>query len=128
MNIPEPEDQRSAFYKPRALAALVAAGFLGGATLALASEPDVGERIGQTAQATAAYVADSALTARVKVALLAQENLDSIDIDVESTDGVVTLAGGVAHKAAIELAGDVAREVKGVRSVHNMLQVSNNRG
>jgi hyperosmotically inducible protein len=43
------------------------------------------------AQKTGDYIEDSALTTKVKAALLAEKNLKSLPISVESTDGVVTL-------------------------------------
>ena len=73
------------------------------------------------AQKTGDYIEDSALTTKVKAALLAEKNLKSIPISVESTEGVVTLSGEVASSAQVDQAVDVAKHVKGVRDVHNAL-------
>ena len=75
---------------------------------------DTGEKAGE-------YIDDSVLTTKVKAALLAEKNLKSLDISVESTDGVVTLSGDVVSSAQIKQAVDVAKHVKGVKDVHNSL-------
>jgi hyperosmotically inducible periplasmic protein len=73
------------------------------------------------AEKTGEYIDDSVLTTKVKAALLAEKNLKSFDISVESTDGVVTLSGAVMSSAQIKQAVDVAKHVKGVKDVHNSL-------
>ena len=79
-----------------------------------AQAADAGEKTGE-------YIDDSVLTGMVKAALLAEKNLKSLDISVESTDGVVTLSGAVVSTAQIKQAVDVAKHVKGVKDVHNSL-------
>src|SRR5215471_5609665 len=76
-----------------------------------------------TAEKAGEYIGDSALTTKVKAALLAEKNLKSLPISVETTDGVVTLSGEVVSSAQITQAVDVAKHVKGVKDVHNALQV-----
>jgi hyperosmotically inducible periplasmic protein len=90
--------------------AAVVAGSLPTARPALAAGETTGE-----------YVDDSVLTTKVKAALLAEKNLKSLDISVESTDGVVTLSGAVTSSAQQKQAVDVAKHVKGVKDVHNSL-------
>ena len=75
------------------------------------------------AQKTGDYIDDSALTTKVKAALLTEKNLKSLPISVESTDGVVTLSGQVVSSAQIDQAVDVAKHVKGVKDVHNALEL-----
>ena len=79
-----------------------------------AEAADTGEKTGE-------YIDDSVLTTKVKAALLAEKNLKSLDISVESTDGVVTLSGKVVSSAQIKQAVDVAKHVRGVKDVHNSL-------
>lgn len=74
-------------------------------------------------ESTGDYIEDSVLTTRVKAALLAEENLKSLPIGVESTEGVVTLSGEVVSSAQIDQAVDVAKHVDGVKDVHNSLAV-----
>jgi len=75
------------------------------------------------AQKTGDYIDDSALTTKVKAALLTEKNLKSLPISVESTGGVVTLSGKVVSSAQIDQAVDVAKHVKGVKDVHNALEL-----
>jgi osmotically-inducible protein OsmY len=72
---------------------------------------------------TGEYLSDSALTAKVKTALLEEKNLKSLGIKVESTDGVVTLSGTVPSPEAIREAGEVAKSVNGVKDVHNAIEL-----
>ena len=67
------------------------------------------------------YVDDAAITTAVKGSFLTQKGLDSLDISVETTDGVVVLTGKVDSDAQIGLAEQVAKEVKGVKNVVNKL-------
>lgn len=75
-------------------------------------------------ESTGQYVAGSALTAKVKAALLATKGLYSNDIQVTTLKDVVILEGIVDNKAQVELAVRVASGVSGVAGVHNKL-VSN---
>jgi hyperosmotically inducible protein len=73
---------------------------------------------------TGDYIGDSALTAKVKAALLGEKDLKSLPIGVESTQGVVTLSGEVVSSAQIKQAVDVTKHVAGVTDVHNSLTVA----
>lgn len=69
------------------------------------------------------YVSDSALTARVRTALLAERGLKSTDISVETENGTVQLSGFATSSAQIDQAVDVTRHVKGVRDLKNDLRL-----
>lgn len=69
------------------------------------------------------YLDDASVTAAVKGKFLGEKGLDSLDISVKTTEGVVTLTGKVENSAQIGLAEQVAKEVKGVRKINNMLNV-----
>jgi len=73
------------------------------------------------AQKTGEYIGDSALTTKVKAAFLAEKDLKSLPISVESTQGVVTLSGKLVSSAQIDQAVEVAKNVSGVTDVHNSL-------
>jgi len=75
------------------------------------------------AEKTGEYIEDSALTTKVKAALLTEKNLKSLPISVESTEGVVTLSGQVVSSAQIDQAVDVTKHVNGVKDVHNALEL-----
>jgi hyperosmotically inducible protein len=70
-----------------------------------------------------AVVDDSALTAKVKTALVSDETTKGTQINVETRDGVVQLAGFVNTDAERERATQVARGVSGVKDVRNDLQI-----
>lgn len=70
------------------------------------------------------YVEDSNITAKIKAKILATKGLDSLDIHVKTEQGIVTLSGKADNAAEIELAGKVAREVKGVKKVVNTLSIA----
>lgn len=69
------------------------------------------------------YADDSAITAKVKSALLAKKGIPSADISVETYHGVVQLSGFVDTAEQIRLAGKTAAGVKGVKEVKNSLNV-----
>lgn len=69
-----------------------------------------------------AAITDTALTATVKTRLMmSEEGVDSADISVTTTNGVVTLEGEVSSSNAKAAAEAAARSVEGVRSVDNNL-------
>jgi hyperosmotically inducible periplasmic protein len=66
---------------------------------------------------------DAALTARVKTALMADEQVKGLAIDVDTRDATVTLTGTLDHQTQVARAVEVARSVEGVREVVNRLGV-----
>ena len=99
------------------IVAMCALGAVPAVSLAANAEPPT------AAEKTGEYIEDSALTTKVKAALLTEKNLKSLPISVESTEGVVTLSGQVVSSAQIDQAVDVAKHVKGVKDVHNALEL-----
>jgi osmotically-inducible protein OsmY len=67
------------------------------------------------------YVDDSVITAKVKAAVLEEPSLKSAEINVETYKGIVQLSGFVRSRANIDRAVQVARGVKGVASVKNVM-------
>ncbi|WJV63059.1 molecular chaperone OsmY [Pectobacteriaceae bacterium CE70] len=82
-----------------------------------------GNKIDSSVQTASGYVDDSALTAKVKAALLASKTLDSDDISVKTTQGVVTLSGFVTSQKLAISAVEIATKTEGVKSVSDKLQV-----
>jgi osmotically-inducible protein OsmY len=72
---------------------------------------------------TGEYVDDSVITTKVKSLLAADDFLKSFQVGVETYKGVVQLSGFVASQAAVDKAVEIARSVKGVKSVKNDLVV-----
>lgn len=66
---------------------------------------------------------DSAITARVKAALLAERGIPSLQISVETYEGRVQLSGFVGSPHLVSRAGRVTASVSGVRTVHNNIAV-----
>jgi osmotically-inducible protein OsmY len=65
------------------------------------------------------YVDDAVITAKVKAAVLEEPSLKSAEINVETSKGRVQLSGFVRSRADINKAVEVAKGVKGVKSVNN---------
>lgn len=72
-----------------------------------------------TQEGTGEYIDDSVITSKVKAAILDEPTLKVFEIKVETFKGVVQLSGFVSSPAAVNTAADVARGVRGVKSVRN---------
>lgn len=70
-----------------------------------------------------AEVVNMELAHAVKVALAEQESLADVDIAVMATNGEVRLNGIVDNQTQHDLAVRIAREVTGVESVNNALEI-----
>ncbi len=77
---------------------------------------EVGQRMGPA-------LSDAALTASVKAKLIANSQLNGIQIGVDTTAGEVTLSGKVATPEQKAAAEKIALQTDGVRRVINNLQV-----
>ena len=91
-------------------------------TAAKAAE-DVKQKTKEAGETTKQIVEDTAVTAKVRTALLAERNVKSADIAVETFQGKVILRGNVRDRNQAELAGQVAKSVDGVKAVDNRLTV-----
>jgi len=63
-------------------------------------------------------ISDTWITTKVKSTLIYSSNVSSSDISVNTKDGAVTLSGTVDSGAEHALAVELARNVKGVKSVN----------
>ncbi len=77
----------------------------------------------RTSESTGGYVDDSAITAKVKTAILQDPQLKVMEIHVTTFKDVVQLSGFVDTQKMVVYAGSVARNVSGVVSVQNNLIV-----
>jgi hyperosmotically inducible protein len=84
---------------------------------------DVKESASRAAESTGEYMDDSAITAKVKWAILRDPDLKTLEISVVTTDGVVSLTGAVDSQQRIDRAAAVARDTTNVKSVENHLTV-----
>lgn len=87
-------------------------------------EAGAGRTAGEAADRAGAGVTDAALTSAVKAKLLADPAVAGLRIDVDTTNGVVTLTGDVAASAEADEAIRIARTTEGVRDVVNRLRVT----
>lgn len=80
-------------------------------------------KVGAATENAVDYVDDAIITTQIKSHFLGEKGLASMDISVETNDGIVTLSGQVEHEAQISLAGKIAENIKGVKKVVNTLSV-----
>ena len=74
-------------------------------------------------ESTGQYMDDTAITTKVKSAILNEPSLKSTEINVETFKGRVQLSGFVSSRASIDRAVEVAQAVSGVTSVANDMRV-----
>lgn len=74
-------------------------------------------------ESTGEYLDDSVLTTKVKTSILGDSRLKLLQINVETFKGVVQLSGFVDSASAAARAVELARTVKGVKTVNNSLIV-----
>ena len=65
---------------------------------------------------------DATITARVKTALLNDQQVSATKIDVSTVNGVVTISGSVRNRADEQRAIEIARQTPGVKDVKSALQ------
>jgi hyperosmotically inducible periplasmic protein len=68
-------------------------------------------------------VSDTWITAKTKLALIADQRTSGFATDVDTNNGTVTLSGKVDTEQAKAAATEVARGIEGAKSVNNQLQV-----
>jgi len=83
----------------------------------------VREKAGQAGDAITEVSANARITAAIKAKLIADTGLSAFKIDVDTTDGVVTLSGTVSTPEDSAKAAKLAQETEGVRQVISTLQV-----
>jgi len=64
---------------------------------------------------------DASITAQVKMTLLYHRSTSALNTKVETKDGVVTLSGKAGNEAEMNLATKLAKDVNGVKDVHNRM-------
>ncbi len=76
-----------------------------------------------TKEGTGGYIDDTVITTKVKAQLLNDEALKSTEINVETFKGKVQLSGFVSSPQMANRAVAVTRNVAGVKSVVNNMQI-----
>ncbi|EGK29899.1 putative phospholipid-binding domain protein [Shigella flexneri VA-6] len=82
-----------------------------------------GQKVDSSMNKVGNFMDDSAITAKVKAALVDHDNIKGTDISVKTDQKVVTLSGFVESQAQAEEAVKVAKGVEGVTSVSDKLHV-----
>ena len=72
-----------------------------------------------TREGTGEYIDDSLITSKVKAAFAADPMVKATQVKVETFKGTVQLSGFVDSRESAEKAMEIARGVKGVKSVKN---------
>lgn len=88
---------------------------VGGASFAAAPAADAGGE--NEPMKSDQPVTDTWITTKVKTELATTDGVKSMDIDVKTVDGEVTLTGVLATKIAVKKAVAAAESVKGVKRV-----------
>jgi Predicted periplasmic or secreted lipoprotein len=107
----------------KGFSSLVLIAVMGGAMVACSSTSSKEgsmEHAGATAGRT---VDDSVITTKVKSALIADPVTKAHEISVETYDGTVQLSGFVDNSEQRSRAVEIAKEVPGVKTVKNSLQL-----
>lgn len=78
---------------------------------------------GKKFESTGEYLDDAAITTKVKTSILGDSKLNLLQINVETYKGIVQLSGFVDSSTAAAKAAELARTVRGVKSVNNSLIV-----
>ncbi len=100
---------------------LMAASLMIGVALATVGCAHYGNEKGSKNQSMGEVATDSSITTGVKTALLAEKDVNSLDISVETYNSTVQLSGFVDSQWQIDKAGKVAAGVNGVKHVKNEL-------
>jgi hyperosmotically inducible protein len=80
-------------------------------------------KVGSSERSAGTVVDDTVITAKVKTALAADPVVAAHQVNVETRDGVVQLAGFVDQADQKSKATELTRRVAGVKSVDNQLEV-----
>jgi len=72
-----------------------------------------------TREGTGEYIDDSVITSKVKAAFAADPNVKATQVQVETFKGTVQLSGFVDSRESAQRAVEIARGIKGVKSVKN---------
>lgn len=91
--------------------------------MALAIFPIVSCAPTRSTESTGQYIDDSAITTKVKNAILQDPELKTLEIHVVTYKDTVQLSGFVGDSRMVAHAGSVARDVEGVKTVQNNLLV-----
>jgi osmotically-inducible protein OsmY len=79
--------------------------------------------VGTLTAHTAYAASDTWISTKAKIALLTADGAGRMDVKIDVDDGAVTLHGKVESQAVKDKATSIVREVGGVKSVRNLIEV-----
>lgn len=82
-----------------------------------------GYAVGKDERSAKQILDDGTITASIKTRYAADKYVKALAIDIDTYDGVVTLNGKVGSYIEQERAEDIARDIVGVKSVVNRLEL-----
>ena len=85
---------------------------------------DAGDRAERNVRDMGDKIDDASITAQVKASLAVHKSTSAIRTEVTTVDGTVTLRGEARNAAEKELAGKIAKDVRGVRNLNNEMIVT----
>jgi osmotically-inducible protein OsmY len=84
---------------------------------------EAAQQVGDTVTDASATVTDASITAAVKMKMADDPSVSGMKINVDTTDGNVTLSGTVKDQAETDQAVQIAKSVDGVKSVESKLSL-----
>jgi osmotically-inducible protein OsmY len=85
------------------------------------------KKMSDAADKVGMVIDDATITAKVKAAILAESGLKTLQINVDTVKGVVTLSGSVDSLLSSDKAKSLASGVTGVKVVENRLAITPNK-
>jgi hypothetical protein len=85
---------------------------------------EIGHKATEAASVAQAALADGSITAKIKAKMTLDDTVQAGNINVDFSNGVVTLSGTVGSNGERKRAVDLARETKGVKSVNDRLKTA----
>ncbi|MCP5228553.1 BON domain-containing protein [Accumulibacter sp.] len=83
----------------------------------------IGAKVGDQSEKAGIAIDDTEITAKVKAGIFAEPGLDTLQISVDTVQGVVTLSGSADSPANSDKAKALAAAVPGVKEVQNELVI-----
>jgi osmotically-inducible protein OsmY len=81
----------------------------------------IGEKVATSAAQAEQALGDAALTAKIKSKMALDDTVKALSIDVDTSDGVVTVSGTVSSQLERSRAVQLAQETVGVKTVYDHL-------
>ncbi len=88
-----------------------------------AAADKVGEKLGEHGEKASVAIDDAGITTKVKAAIFAEPGLKTLQINVDTINGTVTLSGSVDSLPSSDRARALAGAVAGVKEVKNQMVI-----